>query len=95
MMRETRRGMDDTPSQQQLEQKAAAAAASSSQLSLKQTLRRQLEEERNSVLATVESRAFTKQRAHLHARLALPLPAALQNHAYNMQESSGVRSAES
>jgi hypothetical protein len=80
MMRETRRlqGMDDTRSQQQLEQKAAAAAALSSQLSLKQTLRRQLEEERNSVLATVESRAFTKRRAHLYARLTVPSPAALQ-----------------
>jgi len=79
MMRETRRlqGMDDTRSQQQLEQKAAAAALSS-QLSLKQTLRRQLEEERNSVLATVESRAFTKRRAHLSARLTVPSPAALQ-----------------
>jgi hypothetical protein len=95
MMHETRRlqGMDNTCSQQQLEQKAAAAAALSSQLSFKQTLRRQLEEERNNVIATLEP---SPNKGHIPMpKLAVPSPAALQNHAYNMQESSRVRNAES
>jgi hypothetical protein len=97
MMRENRRlqDMDDRCSQQQLEQKAAAAAALSSQLSHTQTLRRVLEEERrrSSVIATLEPALNT---GHISMpKLAVPSPAALQNHAYNMQESSCARSAES